>query len=251
MFLHGSTWVRADFHMHTKADKEFSYLGEPNEFVNSYVKALVQAQIRVGVITNHNKFDCDEFKALRRRAQKDKILLLPGVELSVKDGSNGIHTLIVFSPGWIDNQDNRNYIQNFLDVTFAGQANYENENGRSNHDLNDTVRELNKFNRDYFLVCAHVEDRSGLWKGMDGGRRGELAQFEPFRERCLGFQKVRTRDLRTTVKQQMAGCYPAEVEGCDCKSIEQIGKGESTFLKIGALTFEAVKFALLDHANRV
>lgn len=251
VFLHGSTWVRADFHMHTKADKEFSYLGEPNEFVNSYVKALVQAQIRVGVITNHNKFDCDEFKALRRRAQKDKILLLPGVELSVKDGSNGIHTLIVFSPEWIDNQDNRNYIQNFLDVTFAGQANYENENGRSNHDLNDTVRELNKFNRDYFLVCAHVEDRSGLWKGMDGGRRGELAQFEPFRERCLGFQKVRTRDLRTTVKQQMAGCYPAEVEGCDCKSIEQIGKGERTFLKIGALTFEAVKFALLDHANRV
>ena len=251
VFLHGSTWVRADFHMHTKADKEFSYLGEPNEFVNSYVKALVQAQIRVGVITNHNKFDCDEFKALRRRAQKDKILLLPGVELSVKDGSNGIHTLIVFSPAWIDNQDNRNYIQNFLDVTFAGEANYEHENGRSNHDLNDTVRELNKFNRDYFLVCAHVEDRSGLWKGMDGGRRGELAQFEPFRERCLGFQKVRTRDLRTTVKQQMAGCYPAEVEGCDCKSIEQIGKGESTFLKIGALTFEAVKFALLDHANRV
>jgi len=237
--------------MHTKADKEFSYLGEPNEFVNSYVKALVQAQIRVGVITNHNKFDCDEFKALRRRAQKDKILLLPGVELSVKDGSNGIHTLIVFSPEWIDNQDNRNYIRSFLDVTFAGQANYENENGRSNHDLNDTVRELNKFSRDYFLICAHVEDRSGLWKEMDGGRRGELAQFEPFRERCLGFQKVRTRDLRTTVKQQMAGCYPAEVEGCDCKSIEQIGKGKSTFLKIGALTFEAVKFALLDHANRV
>lgn len=251
VFSHGSTWVRADFHMHTKADKEFSYSGEPNDFVTLYVKALVQAQTRVGVITNHNKFDRDEFKALRKRAQKDEILLLPGVELSIKDGANGIHTLVVFSPEWIDNQDNKNYIQSFLDVTFAGQANYENENGRSNHDLNDTVRELNKFNRDYFLICAHVEDRSGLWKEMNGGRLGELAQFEPFRERCLGFQKVRTRDLRTTVKQQMAGCYPAEVEGCDCKSIEQIGKGESTFLKIGALTFEAVKFALLDHANRV
>ena len=251
VFSHGSTWVRADFHMHTKADKEFSYSGEPNEFVTLYVKALVQARTRVGVITNHNKFDRDEFKALRKRAQKDEILLLPGVELSIKDGANGIHTLVVFSPEWIDNQDNKNYIQSFLDVTFAGQANYENENGRSNHDLNDTVRELNKFNRDYFLICAHVEDRSGLWTEMKGGRLGELAQFEAFRERCLGFQKVRTRDLRMTVKQQMAGCYPAEVEGCDCKSIEQIGKGESTFLKIGALTFEAVKFALLDHANRV
>jgi chromosome segregation protein len=251
VFSHGSTWVRADFHMHTKADKEFTYPGEPNEFVTLYVKALVEAQTRVGVITNHNKFDRKEFKALRERAQKDEILLLPGVELSVKDGANGIHTLVVFSPEWIDNQDNKNYIQSFLDVTFAGQANYENENGRSNHDLNDTVRELNKFHRDYFLICAHVEDRSGLWKEMNGGRLRELAQFEPFRERCLGFQKVRTRDFRASVKRQMTDCYPAEVEGCDCKSIEQIGKGESTFLKIGALTFEAVKFALLDHANRV
>jgi chromosome segregation protein len=49
----------------------------------------------------------------------------------------------------------------------------------------------------------------------------------------------------------MTGCYPAEVEGCDCKSIEEIGKGRKTFLKIGAPTFEAVKFALLDHGNRV
>ncbi|MFM2218080.1 MAG: hypothetical protein RL240_2398 [Planctomycetota bacterium] len=251
VFSHGSTWIRADFHMHTKADKEFSYTGEPNDFVNLYVNALVQAQTRVGVITNHNKFDFEEFKGLRKRAQKDEILLLPGVELSIKDGANGIHTLVVFSPEWIDNQHNMNYIQSFLDVTFAGQANYENENGRSNHDLNDTVRELNKFNRDYFLICAHVEDRSGLWKEMNGGRLGELASFEPFRERCLGFQKVRTRDLKAIVKQQMEGCYPAEVEGCDCKSIEQIGKGKSSFLKIGALTYEAVKFALLDPTTRV
>jgi predicted ATPase len=189
VFSHGSTWVRADFHMHTKADSEFTYSSEPNAFIASYVNAMVKAQIRVGVITNHNKFDRDEFKLLRKQARKEGVLLLPGVELSIKDGANGIHTLVVFSPDWIDNQENHNFIQNFLDVTFAGKANYENENGRSNHDMNDTVRELNKFHRDYFLT--------------------------------------------------------------DCKSIEQIGKGQSTFLKIGALTFEAVKFALLDHANRV
>jgi len=199
-FSHGSTWVRADFHMHTKADSQFTYSSEPNAFIASYVNAMVQAQIRVGVITNHNKFNRDEFKLLRQQARKEGILLLPGVELSIKDGANGIHTLVVFSPDWIDNQENHNFIQNFLDVTFAGKANYENEDGRSNHDMNDTLRELNKFHRDYFLICAHVEDRSGLWNELDGGRRGELAQFEPFRERCLGFQKVRTRDLRTTVK---------------------------------------------------
>lgn len=251
VFSCGSTWVRADFHMHTKADKEFAYSEDPAAFVAAYVQGLIKANIRVGVITNHNKFDRDEFKVLSKAALKEEILLLPGIELSIKDGANGIHTLVVFSPEWIRNQENKNYIQSFLDVTFSGQANYEHENGRSNHDLNDTVRELNKLNRDYFLICAHVEDRSGLWHEMNGGRLTELATFDPFRERCLGFQKVRTRDRRDIVKQQMSGCYPAEIEGCDCKSIDQIGKGQPSYIKIGALTFEAVKFALLDHANRV
>ena len=57
VFQHGSAWVRADFHMHTAADKEFSYSKAPNYFVSDYVAALKTAGIRVSVITNHNKFD--------------------------------------------------------------------------------------------------------------------------------------------------------------------------------------------------
>jgi len=66
-FAHGSAWVRADFHLHTKADKEFKYNGDENAFVGAYVDALKKADIRLAVITNHNKFDADEFKALRKR----------------------------------------------------------------------------------------------------------------------------------------------------------------------------------------
>jgi chromosome segregation protein len=96
-FAHGSAWVRADFHLHTKADKEFKYDGDENAFVGAYIGALKKAGIGLAAITNHNKFDADEFKALRKRARKDGMGLLPGVELSVNDGSNGVHTLIVFS----------------------------------------------------------------------------------------------------------------------------------------------------------
>ena len=251
LFKHGLTWVRADFHMHTLVDKEFSYSGDPNYFVSEYVAALNKAGIRVAVITNHNKFDRDDFKVLAKAAKKEELFLLPGLELSVKDGSNGIHVLVVFSDDWIVNKENTNYIQSFLNVTFAGLANFENENGRSNHDLNETIRELDKFSRDYFFVCAHVEANNGLWGGLSGGRITELGKTDLFRQRCAGFQKVTTHDQRTNVKSWLGDWYPAEVEGCDCKSIADIGKGKQTYIKIGAFTFEAVKFALLDYPNRV
>jgi predicted ATPase len=251
LFTHGSTWVRADFHMHTAADKEFAYSGDPNYFVSEYVEALKKAKIRVAAITNHNKFDRDDFKALAKFAKREEIHLLPGLELSVKDGSNGIHVLVIFSNEWISNIESVNYIQSFLNVTFAGQPNFEHENGRSNHDLTETIRELDKFGKDYFLICAHVEASNGLWGGLSGGRITEIGKSELFRQRCAAFQKVSTHDKRTEVKQWLADWYPAEVEGCDSKSINDIGKGKHTYIKIGAFTFEAVKFALLDCANRV
>jgi chromosome segregation protein len=251
LFQHGSAWVRADFHMHTIADKEFSYPKTPTYFVSDYVAALKLADIRVSVITNHNKFDRDEFKSLAKLARKEEIFLLPGLELSVKDGSNGIHLLVVFSDEWISNRENVNYIQSFLNVTFSGQANFENENGRSNHDLNDTIRELDKFGRDYFLICAHVEADNGLWGGLAGGRITELGKSDLFTQRCLGFQKVTTNDKRAQVKNWLGDWYPTEVEGCDCKSIDDIGKGKQVYVKIGAFTFESVKFALIDQENRI
>ena len=202
-------------------------------------------------MTNHNKFDRDEFKTLAKIAKKEDIFLLPGLELSVKDGSHGIHTLVVFSNDWVSNKENTDHVQSFLNLSFAGQANYENENGRSNHDLIETIRELDKFHRDYFLICAHVEADNGLWGGLSGGRITELGQSELFRQRCLGFQKVKTHDKRTLAKGWLGNWYPAELEGCDCKSLDDIGKGKHVYIKIGAFTFEAVKFALLDHLNRV
>jgi hypothetical protein len=42
---------------------------------------LQEENIKVGVITNHNKFDLQEFKILRKEARKKEIFLFPGVFL--------------------------------------------------------------------------------------------------------------------------------------------------------------------------
>jgi len=256
VFANGSRWVRADFHLHSKADKEFAYTNDDNYYYSNYVDALESAEIGVGVITNHNKFDMVEFKALRKTAKKKQIFLLPGVEHSVGDGSNVIHTLIIFSDEWLVN--GQDYINQFLNIAFAGKTpdQYENENGCSSLGLIDTIKRLENYHKDFFLVFAHVEERSGLWEELEGGRLQEIGKNEFFRRRTLGFQKVRTHDhpekkCRVKVQQWLGDAYPSETEGSDPKAIHQIGKGNPSFIKIGCFTFEAVKYALLDHVNRV
>ncbi len=231
-------------------------MGEENAFVATYIKKLKENGIQVGVITNHNKFDAGEFNALRKKALKEEILLLPGVELSVGDGSNGVHCLAVYSDEWISGEGS--FINDFLTTCFAGKAptEYECKHGRSKFGILDTIQKLEEFKKDYFLIFAHVEQANGLWSALDGGRLTELGSEPVFRQRVLGFQKVRTIDKpngksRTTVQGWLKNSYPAEVEGSDCKSMDEIGKGKPCYLKIGEFSFESVKFALMNHQARV
>lgn len=248
-FSNGSIWVRFDCHLHTRADKEFEYSENENEYITKYIEKLKAEEIEVGIITNHNKFDIEEYKALKKKANKENIFILPGVELSVNDGSNGIHCLIVFNPDeWLENGNN--YISQFIIESFAGKANYENENGRSNDNLITTIEKLNKYNKDYFIILAHVEQRSGFFEELDGGRIQEFSKHKLFRKNILAFQKVTKYDL-SVWNQWFDNELPAFVEGSDPKKIDEIGKGEKSYIKIGDYNFEAVKFALQDKDFRV
>jgi predicted ATPase len=217
IFQNGASWLRVDFRLRTNADREFVYTGEDKFYFSSYVDALAKAGIGVGIIANHDVFDFEEFKTLRKTARNKEIFLLPGLELSVDDGASGVHVLILFSESWIENDIDR--ISPFIASMFAGKtvSEYQNENGRSDKNILQTVEELDKFGLDYFLVCAHVEPPNDLEK----------------------------------VQSRLGTWPPAEVEGSDPKKIEEIGQGRACFLKLGAFTFEAVKFALIDHESRL
>lgn len=250
MFESGLQYVRADFHLHTLKDKEFTYSGESTSFVGDYVSALKNASINVGIITNHNKFDIEEYKAIRKAAKKQDIFILPGVELTVKEGANGIHTLIVFNPEeWLENGNN--HIQTFLTAAFATISDPENCNTKSIFDLKNVFDQLDAYGRDYFIVFAHVDQNSGLFSECRGGLLESLAGFAPFRHRVLGLQKSRTRDNLGKF-EKCCGYLPALVEGSDPKSISDIGKGDRcTYLKIGEYSYAAIKFALQDYRDRV
>lgn len=249
MFENGCEWVRCDFHLHTRKDKEFRYEGEDNSFIKDYIYKLENENIKVAVITNHNKFDLGEYKALKNIANKKEILILPGVELSVKDGKNGVHTLIVFNPEeWIKNGED--HIDSFLTAAFQGINNRENENTCCNWDLDTLLVELEKHNKDYFIVFAHIEQKNGLIKECGGGRLQSLAEKHEFKKRVLGLQKLRTNDNKAKIKDWF-GYEVAYVEGSDPKKIDEIGKGKKCYVKIGEYSFNSLKFSLQNYENRV
>ena len=198
MFENGLTWVKADFHLHTHKDKEFKYSGEENSFVKEYIAQLKSESVSVGVITNHNKFDEGEYKALKKSGRKEGILILPGVELSVKE-ANGIHTLIVFNPDeWIVNGEN--FIAHFLIEAFAGISNAENRNTRCKFDLRNVIEDLDSYGKDYFIVFAHVDQGSGLMQECSGGL------LESFRD--LLKNAFRGSNLKDAKRQILSENFP-------------------------------------------
>ena len=247
LFQNGSIWLRADFHLHTRADAGFPYSGAENDFVNKYVDKLVEQDIRVGVISNHNKFDKHEFMALKKKASEKGTGLFPGVEFSLKEG---IHCLIVFEEAWYKGQTDE--INSFLSSAFYGVENpatpsYPN----SAFDLKEVVEKLDKIGHNYFIILAHVDANNGLFQELRGRNFDAFVKQGAF-NKVLALQKSGNLDHYNRLCEQ-AGRQIACVEGSDNahEGIEGIGKGRKTFLKIGDFNFEAIYFALLDFQNRI
>ena len=249
IFKHGSRWVRFDCHLHTKEDTQFIFAGSNGEFYQQYIQGLLEKKISVGVITNHNKFNRHEFKQLRSEANKNDIYLLAGVELNAKEGRNGIHMLIVFSEAWHTNTTDEDFINKFLVSVSEGQENFATKDGKTNTDLIETIKKLETYaqnGRDYFIIMAHVDGDNGFFKDIEGGLIKHLSDNSLFRENIIGFQKNKS----TQKREHVSGEY-ALVEGSDPKKIDDIGRGESSYIKIGDFNFEAVKYALQSKEIRV
>lgn len=248
-FKNGATWIRADFHLHTKADKEFSYTGNENDFCRLYVEKLKEQNINTGVITNHNKFDKNEFVALRKKAIKEGIGLFAGVEFSLREG---IHILVVFDDKWYQGETDN--INRFLDNAFYGIANYDKPNyPNSNFNLKETVDALDKIGYDYFIVLAHIDDTNGLFAELRGRTQEDFVRQESF-NRVLAVQKSANLENYNKLclwlnRKSKIAC----VEGSDNAhgGIDAIGKGKVTYIKIGDFNFEALTFALTDSEYRV
>ncbi|MBX2926262.1 MAG: AAA family ATPase [Saprospiraceae bacterium] len=256
-FRHGSRWVRADFHLHTATADEFNKRElVQGSYVQDFVSRLFEQGIQLAVVTNHNKFDKEEFVALKAEAAPKDIRLLAGVEFSAKDGQRGIHLLIVFDDSWYEGELDE--INIFLTRAFPPNTSYDKKpyDINSEYNLCETVQRLDKFNKDYFLVMAHVDDTNGLLEEVKGRNLKTLVETPEYKSKVLAFQKSTGAEKRRHCENLM-GRKLALVEGSDnaTSGIEGVGvcggNDRKCYLKLGSFSFEAVKFALSHHEERV
>ena len=219
LFKNGSTWLRADFRLRTKADGEFKYAGAGGGFASDCVDRLVEKNIRVGVIANRNEFDKGEFEALRKKASENGIGLFSGVEFSPREG---VPVVIVFDEAWYKGETD--FINQFLDAAFYGTSATP-PHSISSFDLQEAVAKLDAVGHNYFIVLARADATDGRCKVL----RGDTSD---------AFVKDDALDRVSAVPKS--------------DDSENHGRKEMiTYLKIGDFNFEALQYALTVHPDRL
>jgi len=244
LFKAGNTWVRIDLHLHT-----IKYKGE--NFIKDYIEALKTADIRIGAITNHNKFNFEEYIKLKKEAEKNGIWLLPGVELELNEGKGKMHILIIFNDKELD-EDNQ-FITKFIARQFDLHTNEPNKK------LEEVLKNLEELKRDYLLIFAHVDNEKGFFKALKPANYINWIEKGYFRNKILALQNINNsskvtfeNELKKVFKDEWIKYKPAYVSFIDPKCIEDIlTKNKKTYIKIGAFNFSALKFAFLNHKLRI
>ncbi|AKB30589.1 hypothetical protein MSSIT_3870 [Methanosarcina siciliae T4/M] len=264
-FTGGAQYLKADFHLHTKSDKEFKTdIIDEQEFVEKYIHELKKKDIKLGAITNHNKFNREEFNLLREAAIKEDIFLLPGIELSMKDGKRGLHALIIFSPEDCENTEpNSSKIDVFLSIAFRAKPRFDSEGDpeRCELDLDETIENLQELKCRYFIVLAHVDNNCGFFQELRGGRIMDYLKKGYFRNQILACQDAKentkntflnnwVKNVAKDVGKAEKNYIPAFISASDPKKLDQVGN-KYTYLKIGDYSFDAIRFSLVNHEIRV
>ena len=256
----GAIWARADFHLHTISERGASrksyraeFNGREADFPQAFVDKLKEQEIRIAVITNHNSFDLEEFKKIAKKARKENILALPGIELGVQGGKSTIHTLVVFDPANLNS--NNDFINRFLNGVFPGGS--PGEGSATNCSLPDCITRLEELGESYFIIFAHVESDNGLLNDVTKTALKPIYDSigkDAWERRIVGLQGGRSQLEWVEQKLPEGMPIPASVAGSDpATSINQVGRTEQgvCYLKVSELTFHSVRFALRDHVLRV
>jgi len=259
----GATWHRIDLHLHSPQVLAFvpprgTKREDGKALADAYVEQLGAQGISVAAVTDYNGVNIEWFEVTAAKATNRGIVLLPGVEMTFRQGKSGLHILAIF-PGDTDLKALNTFLHS-LDKN-PGTPLFDNRGSHRDIDLKINLTDALKDLRSRFrclFVLPHPDQANGLCKSLTAEVAAKLLlEIGPDAiEYCPEKEKKKlqaTGLLSENFWEQMA-----LVEFSNPKRIEEIGTQyrtdgilRATYLKLSATNLDALRLALHDPETRL
>lgn len=267
----GSIWRRWDLHAHTPLDHEWidkpqlSTEEHKQAFARKYIAFAKQQGLEGIGITDHNfcnSLDDCLIQHIQIEATKEGITILPGFEITAKDGS-GIHLLVLFNE-----HTQLSEIKAIVDQLFTPGTELMPDTGIvpvSNKTIDEIKDIVDSAGQEAIMIFAHADRENGvLDKGTIKGTRRVEEWHKDYIKICQLSKPIYELTEGTFVHNVVNGIdknYRKEmayIVSSDCRSINHAKKksgrnvlGEKFVWIKGDPTFEGVKQIMYDAENRV
>jgi len=233
----GARWWKFDFHTHTPMSSDY---GGPEDIPADWLRAFMQQKIDCVAITDHNSGAwINQLKGALEKIEQQKpewyrpIWLFPGVEISSRDGSGGVHLLAIF-----DSTKNTEDIDSLL-----GAVEYRGTKGKSDAVAEKPLDKMIDCIVEYggIAIPAHADKKKGVFEELRGNTlqlvldAPNVYAVEIVADDYPKPQMYRTKKLDWT-----------EVRGSDMHGSKSEGFGVFTWVKMEKPSIEGLKLALID-----
>ncbi len=267
-FSRGSEWRKWDLHAHTPLD----YAWEDNvdladekskkEFAKRYIDFAISQGLSAIAITDHNfcnNLDDCLIPYIQDEAKLHNILILPGFEITARDGS-GIHILVIFPEN-----TSLNLILEIIKKCFpVGTILCSKDVPVSNKSISEIKSIISEAKIDSILVYAHADsDKGVLNKATINGQRRidewhndnvEIVQMSRCKSELEGFYKNIFIEKNPTYYRKIAYIMASDCRRITVETKEQSNRcylGEKfTWIKAD-LTFQGLKQAVVECDERI
>ncbi len=259
----GATWHRLDLHLHSPHVTAFvppkgTKREDGKGLADAYIEQLAAQGFSVAAITDYNGVNVEWFEVTAAKATNRGITLLPGVEMTIRQGRLGLHILAIF-PGDTDLNGLNTFLRS-LDKDPVTPL-FRDQGSHRDMDLKISLAEALKDLRRRFrclLIFPHPDQTNGLCKSLAADVAAKLLVD-------VGADAIESCPEKEKKKLQSTGLLPndfwnrmAVVEFSNPKRIEEIGTQyrtdgvlRATYLKLSATNLDALRLALHDPETRL
>ncbi len=232
-YKRGSIWRKWDLHTHTPIDNE--WINKPDlstddlkeEFATKYIKKAKEQGLGVIAITDHNF--CNNLGDLllpfiQNEGQREGISVLPGFEVTAKDGS-GIHLLCIFPL-----KTHHERIKQIVDQLFKPGEILVPANGQipvSTKTIEEIFQIIQEAKLDAVLIFAHADSTSGV---LDKATIKGARRLDEWHKKYIGIAQIsrplEEYDKTSGIYQMLSGQHPdfkriiTYICASDCRAIE-------------------------------